>query len=88
MLRERKASTAEEGSFSSFTGGELFRLCLALLADLKLLGWKEPQDPPQRGPGRRHSLEGWAEVEKPEESRKTMGGRGERGCQKGGGRGN
>lgn len=46
MLRDRKASTAE-GSFSSFTGGELFKPCLAFLAILKLLGEEAPN--PERG---------------------------------------
>lgn len=46
MLRDRKASTAE-GSFSSFTGGELFKPCFAFLAILKLLGGEAPS--PERG---------------------------------------
>lgn len=46
MLRDRKASTAED-SFSSFTGGELFKPCFAFLASLKLLGGEAPS--PKRG---------------------------------------
>lgn len=55
MLRDRKASTAE-GSFSSFTGGELFKPCFAFLASLKLLCGEAPS--PKRGHRREETIVG------------------------------